>query len=126
MSVNEILKLPYDPKGFPNRDEELRILSNACLDAFGVCGEAVPVELLTALHRMRVGLVGRVHLTKMSNAAARGHEAERLAVSASARISELERKRAASGKHIADLHRKLAKLKVSKPSTSGLEGEGPA
>ena len=75
------LNLPYDPKGFPDEDEELRIVKQACLDAFGPCGEEVPIELLASLRRLRVGVVGRTHLTKMGNAAARVHESDRRFVS---------------------------------------------
>lgn len=106
------LNLPYDPRGFPDQDEELRIVKQACLDAFGPCGEEVPIELLASLRRLRVGVVGRTHLTKMAATAARVREGDRRFASLSERISQLERKRSASGKHIADLHRKLAKLKA--------------
>lgn len=103
--------LPYSPKGFPDAAEELHILQQACLDAFGPCGQEVPAELQRALAYSRVAVVGRVHLTTMAAAAARAREGDRRFTSLTSRISELERKRVASGKHIADLHRKLAKLK---------------
>jgi hypothetical protein len=106
------LNLPYDPQGFPDEDEELGIVKQACLDAFGPCGEEVPIELLASLRRTQVAVVGRTHLTKMGNVAATVHESDRRFTALTARISELERKRSASGKRIADLHRKLAKLKA--------------
>lgn len=106
------LNLPYDPKGFPDAVEELHIVRQACMDAFGPCGDEVPVELLESLHRLRACIVGRTHLVQMSNAAARVHGSDRRFASLTARISELERKRTMSGKHIADMHRKLAKLKI--------------
>lgn len=106
------LDLPYDPKGFPDEDEELRLVKQACLDAFGSCGEEVPVELLRGLRYQRAAVVGRMHLTKMAATAARVRKDDRRLVSMGERISELERKRAASGKQIVDMHRKLAKLKV--------------
>jgi hypothetical protein len=116
--------LPDDPKGFPGEDEELRIVKQACLDAFGPCGEEVPIELLASLKRLRVGVVGRTHLLRMGNAAARAHADDRRFTSLTARISELERKRSASGKHIADLHRKLAKLKARPAAASPPQSTG--
>jgi len=104
------LNLPYDPRGFPDEDEELRIVRQACLDAFGPCPEEISIELLAALKRLRVGVVGRVHLTKMANAAANARDDDLRLAAATGRIAELERKRTASGKHIAELHRKLAKV----------------
>jgi hypothetical protein len=106
------LNLPYDPKGWPDDDEELRILQAACLDAFGPCGDEVPVELQRALGYHRACVVGRHRATVIASQAARARDAERRLTNVGDRISELERKRVASGKHIADLHRKLHKLKV--------------
>jgi hypothetical protein len=114
--------LPYNPRGFPNEDEELRIIKQACLDAFGPCGEAMPIELLASLKRLRVSVVGRVHLTRMEATAARVREGDRRFTSLTERISELERKRTASGKHIAELHRKLAKRK-SRSQSAAAEGD---
>src|ERR1700734_3242860 len=72
-NVSAGLNFPYDLRGFPDEDEELRIVKQACLDAFGPCGEEVPIELLASLRRLRVGVVGRTHLLRMGNAAARAY-----------------------------------------------------
>lgn len=85
--------LPYDPKGFPDEDEELRILKNACLDSLGRIGEELPVELLRGLHYQRAAVVGRVHLVTMAARSARLGQDERLLLSLKDRVAELERKR---------------------------------